>query len=1094
MSLRIRVLVTIFVIIFFMLFIIVQTTGFIFYLSLVAVVFVSVMSYTTYKSFSKKSKRIMKKLEELKNSDYRILEEEEEDDEAFRQVLSSLKNITKTLRDTSIVADGISKGNLDVKLEVQNKDDLFALSMNKMLGTLKTQIEVEKSQQWLKDNILELNELLFDDRSLEETTSLVIDFLSKSMDIFTGMFYTYDNKEKLLSLNASYSFFPSTTPDTYRLGEGTIGEVAKSLNHIEHNGIVNIYDKNLDNIGAKAKINTFTYALSYKGNLHGVIELASYSKFSDLEREFLFQTELVIATAVGSVRGKKDVETLLRNTQFLNDEMAQREKAQNSHSIVGITDVQGTITYANEKFIELSGYSEEELLGGNHRIVNSGEYDVAFWTHMYKTVSSGKVWFYPAIKNKAKDGSFYWVDTTIYPFMNEKGKPESYIAIRTDVTQNVLNNRALERSKKEAELAVRAKTEFLASMSHEIRTPMNGVIGMLGLLLNTELSKQQYEHACLAESSATSLLSIINDILDFSKLEAGKADLEHIEFDLIEELSNFSKSISVNIKNEKVEFLLDTLGIESSHIIGDIGRLKQILNNIVGNAVKFTHTGHILLKAETKQIGNEMQLYVDVVDTGIGISNEKMITLFDAFTQADSSTTRKYGGTGLGLSIAKTLVELMGGKIDVKSTLNKGTTFSFHINIKLANGISKKRIIPSTNIQGKSILIVDDNSINIKILEKQLEQWNMKVTSSFSAQEALSICKNKSFDIMITDMCMPIMDGEELGREVKQIISCKNMKMILMTSYGQHNDMNSLHKTGFDAFFVKPTTPSDLLNAINVIVEDGYKNDSILTRDKLGTFKLPKTEWYKDTKILLIEDNVTNQLVAQGILEYFGLATDIVCNGKEAIDKLKACPGIYKLLLMDCQMPILDGFETTRQIRVGQAGSNYKDVKIIAMTANAMGGDKEKCLSVGMNDYLSKPINSSVLNKMLLKYLEQDESFEDEEFDKGIWDKQLALARVMNKEKLFVKIINSFMSENEKNIINLEKSIQGKDFSSILIFSHTIKGSASNIEASNITQLAREIEILAKKESLNNIDVKLSEIKSQSLLLNDVLQDYIEGK
>ena len=677
----------------------------------------------------------------------------------------------------------------------------------------------------------------------------------------------------------------------------------------------------------------------------------------------------------------KEKELFLKNNtdQLKNTlhKLREQKLALDAHSIVAITDVKGTITYVNDKFTEISGYERDELIGQNHRILQTDEQDLAFWKEMYETISHGYIWD-AEIKNKAKDGHFYWVDTTIIPFLNEDGKPESYVAIRTDITEQKKNEIELLRAKEEAESALIAKGEFLASMSHEIRTPMNGVIGMLGLLKHTKLDDKQTHQLSLAESSAHSLLVLINDILDFSKIEAGKLELENLEFNLRDELGEFSEAIGYKAQEKGIELILDVKEIEHQLVICDPGRLRQILNNLVGNSIKFTHDGEIYVKASLREINdNKAMLYISIKDSGIGIPSDKLKYLFDSFTQVDSSTTRKYGGTGLGLSIVKRLTKLMGGEVNVESIEGEGSTFKFNIEVTLPKEIHL--VIPSVDIKGKRVLIVDDNKLNREVLSGQLLHWGMKVYEAEDANIALDICKQElldgflpPFDIALVDMQMPDIDGAQFGKKLKATPAYEDIKLVMMTSLGSREDALQFKEIGFSAFFPKPTTTKDLFYALNVLIEDDKalkESDNFITKDNLHAMEIT-TSWPKELNILLVEDNITNQIVANGILETLGLEADTVVNGKEALTTLKeATQKPYTVVLMDCQMPILDGYGASEAIRKGLAGDNNKNVVIIAMTANAMKGDKEKCLSSGMDDYLSKPINPDKLKAILRKWI-----------------------------------------------------------------------------------------------------------------------------
>jgi len=519
---------------------------------------------------------------------------------------------------------------------------------------------------------------------------------------------------------------------------------------------------------------------------------------------------------------------LLQSSQEAKHALAQlseQKYALDQHSIVVITDLDGNITYINQRFIDISGYSREELIGHNHRILNSGHHDKEFWRSMYQTITKGQVW-HDEICNRSKRGDLYWVDTTIVMIKDADDKPQSFIAIRTDITQRKLQEKALIQSKKEAEDAFAAKGEFLASMSHEIRTPMNGVLGMLGLLLNTPLNDEQRHRASLAQSSANALLTLINDILDFSKVEAGKLELEILDFDLRSMLGEFAEAMSLQAHNKGLEVILDMKEIEFSRVKGDPGRIRQIMTNLVSNAIKFTDSGEIIISvAATKYTSDHLQISCQIQDSAIGIPEDKIPLLFDSFSQVDASTTRKYGGTGLGLSIVKKLCELMGGDVSVRSHEGEGSCFEFTLLLECSD--SSQQVMPKFDVSQLKLLIVDDNATNREVLKGQLEHWGIDVQEANSGASALNVCfdtlKNNKplFDIALLDMQMPEMDGVTLSKKIREEKQFNSMKLVMMTSMSHRGDAQFFSDLGFSAYFPKPATTSDLFDALSVVAEGG---------------------------------------------------------------------------------------------------------------------------------------------------------------------------------------------------------------------------------------------------------------------------------
>jgi len=652
----------------------------------------------------------------------------------------------------------------------------------------------------------------------------------------------------------------------------------------------------------------------------------------------------------------------------------------------------------NKRWAEIIGYTLEELSPSDINtwikhahpddLKHSGELLEQYWNG-----ETERYIFEARMKHKA--GHWIWVlDSGKVVEWFEDGKPKRMVGTHLDISTRKNNEEMLIKATEEAQQAVVAKSEFLASMSHEIRTPMNGVLGMLGLVIDTDLNDEQQHRVNIAMGSARSLLNLINDILDFSKADAGKVELENIDFNLRSMLGELSEAMGLQAQVKNLELILDVTKIEESIVKGDPSRLRQIISNIVNNATKFTTKGEIIINAELlPNDDSSWRLNCNISDTGIGIPDDKIPLLFDSFSQVDASTTRQFGGTGLGLAIVKKLCNLMGGDISVTSKLGQGSCFHFHVTLEKSN--KSQKVMPEVDISNLKLLIVDDNVTNREVIRGQLEHWGATVFEADSGQQALLFCEQEyrdddkvPFDVAILDMQMPDMDGAELGKVIRNDKRLDQMKLVMMTSMGHIGDARYFANLGFDCYFPKPATTVDIIGALSVVTEGGdVLNDAnpLVTSHYLKTLIPAKNKNFNDSdlnsiknkRILLVEDNRINQMVAKGILNKLGLHfIDIANNGVECLEKLKheallpdKTSPRYDVVLMDCQMPDMDGYEASRQIRAASAGELNKNIPIIAMTANAMADDKQKCLIAGMDDYLSKPIDSDLLIAKLLYWL-----------------------------------------------------------------------------------------------------------------------------
>ena len=771
---------------------------------------------------------------------------------------------------------------------------------------------------------------------------------------------------------------------------------------------------------------------------------------------------------------------LIEGKSFLNSVIA--------NSPVGIvaTGTDGAVNLCNPTFEKLFQVRQEDILGRPLvDLIANNEFRAELESNQDR-VLQGQTTHIVGRRSRS-DGSLVDVEVFAVPIFTD-GATTGVLTLYQDITDRKRAEAALWTAKEAAEAASRAKSEFLANMSHEIRTPMNGIIGMTELALETDLNAEQREYLGMVKTSADSLLTLINEILDFSKIEAGKLEIENIDFEFKQSIGETLKTLALRAHVKNLELTWRAGPGVPERLKGDMGRLRQVLVNLVGNAVKFTEQGEVTVDVE-KQAEDDsgVLLHFRVRDTGIGIPKEKQEMIFDAFTQADSSSTRNYGGTGLGLAITSRLVELIGGKLWVESELGQGSTFHFTGHFGFAGDDGAARETPDPEIlSGVRVLLVDDNQTNRKILVEMLAAWGLHPHATDGgriAQEALARAHERGvpFRLVITDMQMPEMDGCTLSTEIRRSSSFGEIPIVLLSSSARHGEAARCRALAIASYLTKPVQPSELLSALLAALSNPTGVHEPLPPPDVRT-----EDNGPRLKILLAEDNAVNRTLATALLGKRGHTVVATENGREALAALQG--ESFELILMDVQMPVMDGLEAIRAIRTKEQ-STGAHLPIIALTAHAMKGDRERCLSAGADEYVAKPIRMSELLAAMNR-VRLGKASAGPAAPPAVAAVASALERVEGDRELFEELARLFADECPEDMGGIREAMEAGNSRAIEMLAHKIKGAALSLGAPQVSEAAFDLEKQARAGDLGNAGQLFENLARQLDLLLPALESF----
>ncbi|MCC9599062.1 PAS domain-containing protein [Stieleria sp. JC731] len=799
---------------------------------------------------------------------------------------------------------------------------------------------------------------------------------------------------------------------------------------------------------------------------------------------------------VGTVGISRDVSEQIRAEQELSRERdLLKTIINNVPDLIYVKDRAGRFVTANESLVSLLGLeSTDQIIGKSDYDFSPAELACNYVTDDQNVMRTGKALFDREESHQGSDGQPRWLLTTKVPLRDSEGTVVGVVGIGHDITERKKFEKEIVQAKEVADKANRAKSDFLANMSHEIRTPMNAIIGMTDLLLDTRLDATQRSFLSMVQESGEALLSIINDILDFSKIEAGKLEIEPQTFDLRESIGDTMKTLGLKAHAKGIELAFRVEPAIPRYVVGDAGRIRQILVNLVGNAIKFTEQGEVFVDAKAKQVTDqELVLSVKVQDTGVGIPAERCEAIFREFEQADTSVTRRFGGTGLGLAISTRLVNLMGGAIEVDSEVGRGSTFQFDLHLGVSADAEATASQGLVQVGGTKVLVVDDNATNRAILKEMFSNWGMNPIVAESGKVALALLReaersDQPCKLIVTDIHMPEMSGYDLVQQIRQDASVAETPVIILTSAGRQGDHARNIELEIAERLLKPVKQSEIFDAIvRTLGVNGVEDEHAHAVADIADESL------HGLRVLLAEDNVVNQKLAIGVLSRMQIEVTVVGDGQAAIDLLEQRS--FDLVLMDVQMPVVDGLAATQRIREREQETGRSRVPIIAMTAHAMKGDRDKCLEVGMDEYIPKPIRIGTLKEKLSHVVDQFGRFDAvqqlnipaNEPEADGYDLGQLRQLVNGSEELLQDLITAYTQESQSLLGQIQSAVDNQQVEQIHRLAHTLGGASRSVGASRAAEKANRLQVIDSDTSRDDLAELYSDLKAEVQRVTDVM-------